>query len=305
MADYESPTLRRWALAAALRQLRETAGKTIEQVSAELTEQLGPGFSAAKISRMETGKRGIIPRDVRDLCVYYQVPAAERDRLVELARKSRERDVWQKLHEALATFVTLESIANRIRTYESVYVPGLLQTVEYSSVVEGFALFDDELPAQSNNLTTEERIALRKERQDRLLTGNQVAYHAIVDENVLRRTLGEPAIMRGQLEHLIEVAQSPNITVQVIPLSTPLYPGSEASAFVLLDFPDEGIAAQVAPGPVCFVEGILGALWAERADDVRRINRVFRHMSELALPPEASLDLIREILRQSGAAATG
>lgn len=115
MPPINAPTLRRWELGVALRKIREARNKTIEQVSHDLSEVYGMGFSPAKISRLENAKRGVNPRDVRDLCEYYGVSQAERDRLMQLAKDSREQERWQGLAEAYATFVALETIASRVR----------------------------------------------------------------------------------------------------------------------------------------------------------------------------------------------
>jgi hypothetical protein len=293
--DQESSTLRRWELAVALRRMREAKGRTIDQVSQDLTEQLGPGFSSAKISRMETAKRGVNARDVRDLCVYYEVGAAERDRLVALSRTTRERDVWLERYESLGTFIALESIAVRVRTFESVYVPGLLQTEAYSRFVESKTVLDEEAKPLRGGLDVDGRVALRKKRQARLTGDGALELHAIVDENVLRRRVGPPELMRDQLAYLIEVAALPSVTLQVLPVALGLYPGSEASGFALMEFPGQGISLEVMPGTVCYVEGILGALWAEKEADYIHIDHAFDHMAEVALTPAGSSAFITNV----------
>ncbi len=293
VADTNSPTLRRWELGSTLRRIRDSQGKTIEQVSHDLSEQFGVGFSAAKISRLETAKRGVNPRDVRDLCDYYGVDPAERDRLIELAKASREHNRWQGLGESYATYVALESIAARARTYESMFIPGLLQVPAYAEVVESLALpeFDIELPPQSR---VADRVALRAERQKRLHSAEPLVLHAVLDENVVRRPVGPPAVMAAQLNHLVEVSAQPNITIQVMPITIGLYPGSEASGLTLLDFP----TGETMPDDVCYVEGILGAFWAERETDLRRINQVYSYLADTALSPDDTRGFLTQILRE-------
>src|ERR1051326_2854994 len=130
MAERPRPTLPspdRIQLGTELRRLREAAGKTIDQVSRELTAELGSGFSPTKLSRLETGKRPASQRDVRDLCLHYGAPKDELARLVEMAKASRSQNRWQGLTEAFAEYMVLEQIAGGVRTFESMLVPGLLQ----------------------------------------------------------------------------------------------------------------------------------------------------------------------------------
>lgn len=292
MAERTSPTLRRWELGTALRRIRESQGKTIDQVSRDLSEQFGVGFSTAKISRMETAKRGVNPRDVRDLCDYYGVGAADRERLIDLAKASREHNRWQGLTDAYATYIALESIASKARTFEPMFVPGLLQTRDYSRVVESLSLpqFEVESPPARQ---VDERIELRAERQRRLFSADPLVFHAMLDENVLRRPVGEGSVMHDQLEHLLEVSELPNVRLQVMPVSVGLYPGSEASGFTLLEFPP----GETMPDSVCYVEGILGCFWAEREADLIRISHVYDYLQETALDPASTRDLIGKIMR--------
>src|SRR5258708_3747838 len=105
------PTADRIQLGSGLRRLRETTRQTIDQVSRDLTAQLGPGFSPTKLSRLETGKRPANQRDVRDLCLYYGASADELDHLIDMAKASRVQNRWQGLSEAYTDFMALEQIA--------------------------------------------------------------------------------------------------------------------------------------------------------------------------------------------------
>src|SRR4051812_502769 len=118
-----SPTARRWQLAARLRALRDVAGVTVEDAARELM------CSVAKISRMETAGRGVAPRDVRDLCRLYQVSDAERDELIQFANDAKKPGWWQDyrtLDETTATFIGLETAADRFQWFEGLRMPGLL-----------------------------------------------------------------------------------------------------------------------------------------------------------------------------------
>jgi transcriptional regulator with XRE-family HTH domain len=292
MPSINAPTLRRWELGVALRRIRESRGKTIEQVSHDLSEAYGMGFSPAKISRLENAKRGVNPRDVRDLCEYYSVDQVECDRLMQLAKDSRGQDRWQGLAEAYGTFIALETIAVRARAYESMYVPGLLQTKEYSQTVESIEVPGARAETPPSR-RIEDRVALREQRQQRVHSDDALELHVVIDENVLRRVVGSPEVMTAQLAHLVEVSRLPNVTLQVKPIADGLYPGSEASSFTLLDFRRE----ESMPEDVCYVEGILGTMWVERPADLEHINLIYSHLQNTALSPSDTRRFISAVLR--------
>lgn len=298
MSDSLPPALRRWELGQALRRIREAQRKTIETVAADLNAEFAAGFSPAKISRLETGKRGANPRDVRDLCVYYKVDPAERDRLVDLAKAVRNDNRLQGVSESYVEFMALEAQARMVRTYEPMFIPGLLQTVEYDR-----ARFDGYAPAgldpDSSTESSITRIELRTDRQKRLTAAqDSLIYKAVIDEGVLRRRVGSPAVMAAQLARLVEASRLPNVTIRVVPFSRGLYPGCESAGFALLDLD----ADETATDPVCFLEGLAGSVWAERVADRQRIATVFGYLEDIALSPDLSTDFIVEAAEAFGAA---
>ncbi len=286
------PTLDRIRLGAELRRLREAADKTIEEVSRELSDQLGPGFSPTKLSRLETGKRPANQRDVRDLCLYYGAAPEELDRLVGLAKSSRVQNRWQGLTEAYAEYMALESIAGGARVYESMLVPGLMQTPEYSQAVAVGNAFERTATAGEGD-DMDIKIDIRLARQQRLRDRPALRLHAIIDENVIRRGIGGPEVMSRQLRHMSEVSRLRNVVLQVVPISHGAYPGIESAGFSMLDFAP-GVHAQ---DYVCFLEGILGAVWAERESERLRLVRVFEYMEGVALSPSDTRDLLDSVER--------
>lgn len=291
MSDSLSPALQRRTLGRELRRIREAKGKTIDTVAKDLNRAYLTGFSAAKISRLETGKRGANPRDVRDLCNYYEVEPAERDRLVELARAAREDNQLQGVPESYVDFMILEAQARVVRTYEPTFIPGLLQTVDYDRAkFDGYA--DSGLDPDSSNESSRKRIELRVERRRRLTAAeNPLTYKAVIDEAVLRRCVGSTDVMAAQLAHLVEMSRLPNITLRVVPFSRGLYPGCESAGFTLLELDaDEATADNV-----YFLEGLGGSVWAEKEADRRRIAMTFEHLETIALSEDASIDLIGKI----------
>jgi transcriptional regulator with XRE-family HTH domain len=281
-----SPTVRRRELGTRLRELRKGKDLTVDQVAAHLE------CSASKISRIETGQRGAMPRDVRDLCDLYGVTEqAERDRLMSLAREGKQQGWWQSydLPFATPTYVGLEAEATRIKDYDSAVVPGLLQTPDYFR-----ALHDDPLPepAEPTSEVVEQRIEARLIRQQLLHSDERPAleFWAILDEAVLHRIVGGAHVMRAQLTHMAKMMQLPNVTVQINPFDTGPHPALD-STFNILEFPE--------PVPdLIYIEGLAGFLFLEKAEDLQRYQRVFERLSKKALTPDQSMDLILTIARR-------
>ena len=286
------PTADRIQLGAELRRLREAAGKTIDQVSRDLTAELGGGFSPTKLSRLETGKRPASQRDVRDLCLYYGAPADELDRLIEMAKASRVQNRWQGLSEAYAEFMALEQMAAGVRTFEALLIPGLLQTADYSRAMAiGSAL--DWTAVGSEGADLEIKIDARLARQQRLYEKPALQLHVIIDENVIHRRIGGAEVMAAQLRHVQDVSRLPNVDIQIVPISRGAYPGLEVSGFSILDF---------APGThtldyACYLEGLVGSIWAEREAERLRVTRVFEYMKGLALSPSDTYDVLEAAIR--------
>lgn len=287
MSDDLSPALRRLELGEELRRMREARGKTIEQVSADLSELYGIGFSASKISRLELGRRGANPRDVRDLCKYYGADTEEQDRLVSLAMTSRSDNRLQAVDQVLRQYIVLEARANRLRNYEPTFVPGLLQTVDYHRALADGYIRSGVDPANTEELT-QIRIQIRQERQ-KLLTGETpVTLHSIIDENVVRRQVGANSVMMRQLEHLGEISRRPNIKLQVIPMTAGNYPGCE-SGFTLVEYPGSGGEEDVA----CIVDSVTGSRWVDRASDRQIFTRIYSFLGDIAYSIEESRELMR------------
>lgn len=279
-----------------LRRLRESRGETIEQVSAALSALYGNGFSMTKISRLETGKRPVSQRDVRDLCDYYDVPAQDRAHMMELAKISRTENRWQGMAEAVAEHYALESVARTKRIYEPMLVPGLLQTAEYTrSLAPGNDLdLDLAEPPNDDGPDHDAAVSLRSARQRRLTDANPLRLHVIIDENVVRRMFGGREVMLRQLQHLVDMSILPNITLQIIPYSQGAYTGMESAGFAVLEFEPGTQDRDYA----CFVEGAIGAVWAERESDRQHLLGALDRMGQIALSPEESRELLKAVVRE-------
>ncbi len=242
--------------------------------------------SVSTVSRIETGRGGIRPRDLRQLLDFYGVTdEATRADLESLAKAGKVQGWWTRhageLRSAYSTFIGLEAEATWLLDFEAITVPGLLQTESYAR-----ALLASILPAMTQD-AIEPRVRVRMERQRARLEGDQpVNLWAIIDESVLYRRVGGPSVMREQLNHLDEMARRPNITVQVLPYSAGAHPGVVGS-FVVLRFADDP--------DVAYIEGVAGDVYAE-GDDVNPFILTFDGLRAAAASPGDSLDILARAL---------
>jgi transcriptional regulator with XRE-family HTH domain len=276
--EVRSPTVRRRELGALLRKLRTEKGLTVEQAAGQLM------FSMSKLSRMETGHGAPSRRDIRDLCALYEVTdEAERKRMMNLAVEGRQAGWWQSYDlNQFADYVGLEADAVSVKNYQSILIPGLLQTPDYARAV------NEAVIPQPDPERLEEQTEVRLRRQDRLTQDPPLHFGVILDEAALHRVIGGPAVMEAQLRHLTELSKLPNVTLQVIPFSAGAHPAMD-STFNVLEFAD------AVPG-VVYVEGLVGWVYMKRSRDVERYARVFERLCHVALPPRESVELIEKLL---------
>ncbi|MET8332132.1 helix-turn-helix transcriptional regulator [Streptosporangium canum] len=266
-----NPTLRRRQLASRLRELREQAGKSIKEAAEQLE------CSPAKISRIETAQRGALPRDVRDLCLFYgMTEQTQIDALMSLAREAKQQVWWQETEDVdFRPFLGLEIDATSISEYETTTVPGLLQTEEYArAIIKGY------LPGMDPDVL-EERVAYRLRRQERLHGPNPPKYWVLLDESVLHRHVGGVDVMRKQLEHIEKTSELPHVTIQVIPFTVGAHMGFD-SAFVLLEFSDPTI------GDTIYLDTLMGSFYLEKAKELERFRETLNHLRAVALSPQES-----------------
>lgn len=272
-----SPTLRRRELASRLRELRKQAGLTVEDVAGELL------CSPPKISRIETGTRSATLRDVRDLCRLYGVSQAEQARLMTIAREARQQGWWNRFDDlAIDSLIGLEIEAKRISSHEAAVVPWAFQTEQYArAVIKGT------LPRIDDRILNE-RVTARMTRQE-LLRGPEPPYlWSLIDESALRRAVGGGRVMREQLSKVLEVAATPNVTMQIVPFEAGAQPGLD-NTFTLLEF-DSSVQS-----PVVFLENLAGNLYLERNADIERYEEVLEHLRACALSPANSAKFVEEI----------
>lgn len=275
MSRGPSPTVRRRRLAARLRELRENANLTIDEVGDRLE------CSASKISRIETGHVGVTPRDVRDMLEVYGVDDDERDALVQLAREARKKGWWHAYNEVFTgAFVGLEADASFLHTHQALLIPGLLQTEAYTRAV--IRAIRPDIGEADVDLRVRGRLSRQK-----LLTEepSPPEYWAVLDQAVVERVVGGPEVMREQLKQLVELASLPHVTLQVVPFSAGAHAGMEAP-FLILGFPEQ------ADPDVVFVEYTTAGVYLEQPEDVHRYTLIFDHLRAAALKPDDTVELV-------------
>ena len=275
-----SPTVRRKRLTTELRRLREQAGLTCEDVGQRLE------CSGTRISRMETGRISARPGDVRELLEIYGVTGAEADSLVQLARDARRKGWWHSYGRVLPpwfeAYIGLESDAARLRDFQPLVVPGLVQTEGYARAVLRAA------PHAGRGEDIDRQVALRMQRQAILDQASPPEAWLVISESVLRMRVGGTAVMRAQLRRLADLAARPDLTIQVLPFGTAAQVQA-ISPFTMLEFADAADPA------VVYLEHLTGGVFVENEDEVRRYRVVFDHLRAEALGTVESADLITRV----------
>jgi transcriptional regulator with XRE-family HTH domain len=280
MAPRNPPTLRMRRLASELRRLRAAAGMSREDV-AERTD-----INVATLYRLESAKGRPQRRTMTSLLDLYQVQDEARAELLALLKAAGEQGWLQPYFSAIpeeyGLYIQLESEAQSVRNFESLLVPGLLQTARYTRA---------SAQGQSPNWTAEEvelQARIRASRQALLTRSNPLELRAIVDEAVLRRLVGGPEVMHEQYEHLLSMMELPNVTVQIVPFAVGAHPGMPGS-FSLLSF--------YAPDPVVVcVESMAGSMFQETEDEVARASMRYEHLRDTALSPAESTRMVTDLL---------
>lgn len=277
------PTVRRRRLGTELRKLRETSGFKLEEVAAEL------GVAPSTLSRIETGKAPTKSAYLNQMLEMYGVhDSAQRQVLVDMAREGHRKGWWAAFDDVLPSgfdiYVGLEAETAAVRSYEVSAVHGLLQTADYARAVLR-ELFPRHTPEQIERL-----VDLRMARQRRLDDEPPLEVWAILDEAVIRRTVGGPACMRRQLEHLVAAGDRQGVTIQVLPFASGAHAG-HGGPFSILEFPDRDDAE------VAYLESGAGNIYLEKDKEVRARAEAFDRLRAAALSPSESAELISEAAR--------
>lgn len=283
-ASNANPTVRRRRLGAELRKLREGNGFTADDVAQRLL------VSQSKISRLENGRRSINPRDVRDLCEVYGVTDEKLvEGLMEMARDSRQRGWWHDFGDIslpYSVYIGLEAEAGRILAYESLLIPGLLQTAEYARASVAGQEPDKDAEAVAK------RVEVRTRRQERFNEDKKpFSFWAVLDEAALMRQVGGPEVMREQMEHLLAMSELANVNIQVLPFSAGAHPGM-TGPFSVMEFTESD------DGAVVYLEGVTSDLYLEKEGDIRRYTGLYEHLRATALSVTDTRNLIVEYTKK-------
>ncbi|HEY3894701.1 MAG TPA: helix-turn-helix transcriptional regulator [Pseudonocardiaceae bacterium] len=279
------PTALRIALGSKLRQLREASGITREDAGYAIRG------SSAKISRLELGRVSSKERDVVDLLTLYGVSdAEEREAFVALARQANSPGWWREYGDVLPnwfeTYLGLEQSASVIRTYEPQLVPGLLQTEDYARAI----MLLRHLHVSYGEI--ERRVALRMARQAFLSRPGAPDLWVALDEAALRRTLGDRKIQRAQLLHLVEMAQLPNITLQVLPFEAGGHAATGGS-FTILRFSEPGLP------DIVYLEHLTNALYLDKKRDTVDYLAIMDNLCIQAASPTETMNFLHQIIEES------
>ena len=280
------PTVRRILVGAQLRRLREERGITRDDAGYVIRA------SGSKISRLELGRVSFKERDIADLLTFYGVEdTQQREALLELARDANTPGWWHDYDDVLAswfqTYVGLEEAASLIRSYEVQFVPGLLQSEDYarSVILSG----RPELRAEE----VERRVGLRLERQKVLSRKyHPVQFWCVVDEAALRRPIGGTKVMRGQIQHLLDAAEMPNVTIQIMPFRFGGH-AAEGGAFSILRFPEPDLP------DVVYVEQLVSALYLDKREHVDRYLETMNRLTVDGQPPGISVETLQRLLARA------
>jgi hypothetical protein len=264
MVTTVGPTVVRRQLGRRLRQLRDVSGMSVDQVVAE--RHLG--ISRAKLFKLEAGKHAVKPQDIAVLCARYGVSAKVTSTLQALALATQDASWWHvygedAVPEWFSLFMDLEPVATMIRQYEAEYVPGLLQTRDYAWAIYRAAQPDAE------DAEIERRVTIRMERQKIFNRARPPQLHAVLNEVVLLRTIGDSEVMAAQLAALRTAAQRPEIAIDVLALRAGAHAAMNGS-FAILDFPNPREDPSMA-----YVETAISAAYLQKPTEIARYDTIF------------------------------
>jgi transcriptional regulator with XRE-family HTH domain len=275
-----SPTVRRRRLAAELRGIRESKGKSGDTVAAALK------WSPSKISRYERARTGLRPREVERLLDYYEITGPRRELLLGLAEDAALKGWWEEYSDSLSDdykqFIGLEHEATAMAIWHVDVVTGLLQTEEYARhIIGSYSRVEPVAPGMIGRLV---RVRMRRQQ---VLSREGLQLSVVLDESVLKRRIGDDAVMYDQLQRLVNEADRPNLTLQVLPLDAQHSVFGES--FVIFGF---GQDADAMLQDVVSTEHLRSGFTLEGERDTYLHRIAFQMLSEASLDPVASRALI-------------
>lgn len=277
-----SPLVERRRLRAELKQARMDVGLTQEAVADRMD------WSLSKLIRIETGAVGISTNDLTALLRLYNVRDPKRVRaLIAQAREARKQSWWSKYRAVLAPtyfqYIEFETSASSIRTYHSLAVPGLLQTQEYAIALTQRNRFNPD------SKTVRTLVEVRMKRQELLLDrSNPPSLFFVLDEAVLRRLAGDKELGKSQIDRLIQMADRPGVTIEVLPFSAGIHRGLMEDCNILEFSTDDS--------DVLYFESARQASFIrEDSDEIALYRELFEEMRSLSLGPEGTRDYLVQL----------
>jgi transcriptional regulator with XRE-family HTH domain len=290
----ETPVRRR-LVGSALRRYRENVGYALEDAARVLE------CDRSKISRIETGQRGIRPKELRELLTEYGVPESDQAALLAIASRGGQRGWWHpyagSFSEAYLDYVIMESLASEIMSYEAQLVPSLLQTEDYARAIAAAE------PGYTTSGQREDAIAAMDARRQGVLTGSSGSSGTsgssatpgrrlwiVLGEGALHQEVGGPGVLAGQIRHLAQLSEDlPDLTLQVLPFTAGAHAAAGSASLAILRFSD-------APSlGVVYVEALSGGVYLESQTDVARYIRAFALLRASALSAGDSVHLLRSL----------
>jgi transcriptional regulator with XRE-family HTH domain len=259
-----------------LYRLRKSTNLSCETVGDQI------GVSASTISRIETGKREATSEEVASILTVLGVKGVEREKLIDQARRQDDLDMMENATstEQSRSFLNFEQQATRIFHFELMLVPGLVQTADYAAAtISALRVCDREEDV-------EPWVGLRMRRQAILTRPKPPKVHLLMTELALRQQIGGPSVMAKQVRHLIDEAERPNVTMNVLPTSVAAHPGLMGQ-FLILDFADEPT--------VVYVEDRTTGLFLDDVDKVVLYRQTEERLTDLALDEQRSVRLLKSI----------
>lgn len=278
-------TVRLRRLAAMLHDMREHAELSKEEVSAKT------GINVTTLYRIETAQARPQRRTLQAMLDLYAVNEQERDDAMELLsdalKPGMSRAYEGSVSEVYAAYINFEAEALSARHYQTSTIPGLLQTMEYAT-----AVIDTSMPKVEAAIM-EDRARARMDRAANLTKEEPLELWVVMDEAAIRRTVGGPAVMHGQLDRLLQETKRKNVILQILPFDAGAHPGM-AGSFTLLDFHDP------ADPELVYVEGIAGDELIEGHPEIRRFGVIFDQLRAMALSPRDSAEMIMDAAAKMG-----
>jgi transcriptional regulator with XRE-family HTH domain len=291
--------VRRRLLGSALRGYRESLGYNLDEAARVLE------CDRSKISRIETGDRGIRPKELRELLTEYGVPSAEQEALLAVAHRGREDGWWLDYRDVLSAgaqdYVIMEVAATDILIYEANQVPDLLQTPDYIRAVAD---------ADARYTSAEQRahaMEVKLNRQHVVVAGNAPGLDVVITEGALRQTVGPPRVMREQLARLAAVAETGfadgqrdgevrdarrcRASLRVLPFAAGAQAAAGCGSVTLLQF------AETPEIGVVHLAALSGGVSLDDREEVSRYLRTFAQLRSAALSPRRSAQLIRAVAK--------